>query len=1556
MNKVVEAQIISIFKNYNFPTDKFKFIKIKDNIYKMTLDGKFITYIEVTEGVDTKSQTKLWTSSRKDLIEYIKKILLGNFYEVFIIMDIKDTSIDVTNRAIRSILQQKQDIYITLVTSSFDDIKIAIANNVEFYWTQERSQYHRYSVCINSMRSIIGDIRYIMLCSSYDIFHNNWINECLNTMNKKCDVVGKEYIYILEDTHPYKISVDQDFGKNVIPHQMSMWTNICMHNGLMFRKSLLKKIKWNLISRIFDTNITFGLYERLLFSGAKFGYVKNSDIISVCTKTSSIIKELSNKSFIIDSLLSLPIIDNSGLLDSFNVKLKQLTIISPIINPVKTNQPIVEDKIIVPERKKIERKENIDRPNLIIPVKKPLVSKQYNALKSANKIITMIICTNSDLIKECLKYLSSQTVKTDILFILSTANSKDFAETIKENYIYVDTDNDITKILQGLNYVKNMNPSFVMILYDFVMLSHNWIKDSLSYIKRHDLDILGVDSFYIYNTDNKDLLLSQLNKDTLTFLPLHARDMWPVIYGLIIYNRILHKVDWNLFLTNTSININISLGLKTIEQLVKFRCYDKIKLLVLGTNKIINEQITNKYVINNKVYREDLDYSEFKKIHQMFINTLGDKFDIKPRKSTIFKTTINNNIDTIPNTFKQSDIDSNYNTFKLDIIKSDKYINLSIDNKIVQGLWIGDSLSTVEKVCILSFIKHGHEFHLYTYNKVKNVPDNCIIKDANEILPENEIFYYDTTQSLSGKRTPAAFSNIFRYKLLYDKGGYWIDMDMICFKPFNFKEEYVFSSELSPDGEVINCGVMKCPKGSDFANYCYNICNNKDKSKIKWGEIGPSLTKESVYKYDLEKYVKSWDTFCPIDYKSINKFVNGNCFQIDKKWYSVHLWNELWRKNNINKDNLNFQFISSVLFNINLDSILNKAGVLFVWIPITHYSNKLKSNSEKREINCNGKINYNDINNFLQNDIYYDIMFQLKQMNIINNIHIVFSVKDTEYDSYGNKFNMFEQTYLYYKNVHFWRLNNLSDMFLFKNASFILNRGFYESLYVLGKFNKQSFIVNYPATAFYQKLIANKIEYNIDSFASSFTYDTVLVDEDDKLNLYKNVFKKTKDFVKFYKLGFKDIENVDNNRLYDIIYFGSIMYPTKNTELFIDYLQHLDNNKKKLRICYVSKFIDKDSLPLFKFINVTQINNADHNKIKSLLLNSKNTVIFSGRDANPRIISEALSCGCYCICLSTLSDGYSMIKNNQDYGKIITAKKMYEKSLSISCYPDPDMFDEITSEIELHKNHSLISIKFNQYINKQYSNQINKMFDIYKKSSKGTYILTLATEDYLKPMNYLLSSIKHTNPDLVVVAICVNCNKSIISEFSKNYPDYVFYEHYINKNYQKGDILKLKVDVQQYFFEKYEKPFMWIDADTIVIKSIKQLLYNLWDYNLMVYTRFEENDYMKFALGVVGYGFGLDIKTTKFILTEYTKVVHNISGYNGWFHDQLALWDVYEKNKKDLKVYRLNENEHSLNMNKTSMIVSRRRGGEDQIQKMLNGIRCPVADINFKDIKTCYDY
>lgn len=212
-------------------------------------------------------------------------------------------------------------------------------------------------------------------------------------------------------------------------------------------------------------------------------------------------------------------------------------------------------------------------------------------------------------------------------------------------------------------------------------------------------------------------------------------------------------------------------------------------------------------------------------------------------------------------------------------------------NKIIQGLWIGPELSVMEELSISSFLLHGHEYHLYVYDDVENIPVGTVVKDANEIMPSSRIFRYKRSPSYAG------FANFFRYKLLLERGGWWADTDTICLKCFDFPEPYVFSSEINRKGyEAVNNGIIKSPVGSQIMAYNWEVCQTKNPARLAWGETGPRLMARAVRKFSLDGYQKTHHTFCPVDYEEWDNVLQpGFEIPLDDRTYAIHLWNEMWR-------------------------------------------------------------------------------------------------------------------------------------------------------------------------------------------------------------------------------------------------------------------------------------------------------------------------------------------------------------------------------------------------------------------------------------------------------------------------------------------------------------------------------------------------------------------------------------------------------------------------------------------------------------------------------------
>lgn len=157
------------------------------------------------------------------------------------------------------------------------------------------------------------------------------------------------------------------------------------------------------------------------------------------------------------------------------------------------------------------------------------------------------------------------------------------------------------------------------------------------------------------------------------------------------------------------------------------------------------------------------------------------------------------------------------------------------ENKIIHGLWVSGVLTPMQQLTLRSFTHLGHEFHLWTYgsDKVSDLPSRVVVEDAACIVPKEKVFCYKNGMPW-GSGSYGGFSDVFRYKLLYEKGGWWVDMDVTCLKPFDFPEPYFFRNHWQL--QVVG-NVMKAPRGSALMKRCYQraaqevTADNKDWNK-----------------------------------------------------------------------------------------------------------------------------------------------------------------------------------------------------------------------------------------------------------------------------------------------------------------------------------------------------------------------------------------------------------------------------------------------------------------------------------------------------------------------------------------------------------------------------------------------------------------------------------------------------------------------------------------------------------------------------------------------------
>jgi glycosyltransferase involved in cell wall biosynthesis len=211
----------------------------------------------------------------------------------------------------------------------------------------------------------------------------------------------------------------------------------------------------------------------------------------------------------------------------------------------------------------------------------------------------------------------------------------------------------------------------------------------------------------------------------------------------------------------------------------------------------------------------------------------------------------------------------------------------------VHGMWIGTSLSRMELLTLQSFVRQGHRFHLWVYDQITTpIPEGVVLEDATEIIPRNAVFKRRTVDPRSGVGEGsygAPFSDLFRYKLLHEKGGYWADMDVTCLKPFPSDTPYLFRAHRI--GIVGN--IMKCPRGSRLMAETYDEALRLADENSEW-LLPNRLLSENVNRLGLSKYIRA--NFCnPDSWPDVVQPFIENDFSPPGEWFAIHWLNEVWR-------------------------------------------------------------------------------------------------------------------------------------------------------------------------------------------------------------------------------------------------------------------------------------------------------------------------------------------------------------------------------------------------------------------------------------------------------------------------------------------------------------------------------------------------------------------------------------------------------------------------------------------------------------------------------------
>lgn len=227
----------------------------------------------------------------------------------------------------------------------------------------------------------------------------------------------------------------------------------------------------------------------------------------------------------------------------------------------------------------------------------------------------------------------------------------------------------------------------------------------------------------------------------------------------------------------------------------------------------------------------------------------------------------------------------------------------------IHAIWIGHRLGPVHAACLSSFRRFGHQVFLHCYRPPEDLPEGVQIFDANRIMNPEEITRFKGTGS------PSLGTNTYRYRLLREGLGIYVDTDVFCLHPID-DEDYIMGFE---ETHRINGAILKLPsecamltdllkaaedpyfvppwqgKGRRVKDHVRRFLRiPRHVSTRPWGVYGPDLITYFARKHGLTAHAKPIDIFYPVHYNQTSLlFQKGLRLNdlITPRAKAVHLYN-----------------------------------------------------------------------------------------------------------------------------------------------------------------------------------------------------------------------------------------------------------------------------------------------------------------------------------------------------------------------------------------------------------------------------------------------------------------------------------------------------------------------------------------------------------------------------------------------------------------------------------------------------------------------------------------
>jgi Glycosyltransferase sugar-binding region containing DXD motif len=212
--------------------------------------------------------------------------------------------------------------------------------------------------------------------------------------------------------------------------------------------------------------------------------------------------------------------------------------------------------------------------------------------------------------------------------------------------------------------------------------------------------------------------------------------------------------------------------------------------------------------------------------------------------------------------------------------------------QVLQTFWHGRAIGAYQLLCLRSFADRGHQVEVFSYDADLRLPGWIERRSAAEILSREQVL-----RPLQAERF-AIHGNLFRYALLHQRGGWWIDPDVVLLKP-DLPDEKLFFAGMDVFNRT-STGVLKFPKGHPIVKAALDKTLALGDSVPEWEHAGAPLLTDLLRQHGLDPALRTRDPLGPLSWFEVPDLFNpAKRADIETRCVSaifLQLHDEVWRR------------------------------------------------------------------------------------------------------------------------------------------------------------------------------------------------------------------------------------------------------------------------------------------------------------------------------------------------------------------------------------------------------------------------------------------------------------------------------------------------------------------------------------------------------------------------------------------------------------------------------------------------------------------------------------